>query len=375
MGVLLIALILLGRAMGALGNKDDLGTKGKHPIAKTQGKAPAKGSVKGKTDTANVKKVDAKKVAKKADPKAAKKQQRKDAKMAKKAEKKAKKAQKKADKKAKAAKKKEKAKKKETPKKIVPPPEPVDPRLIKIENKGKDGKITVYYKVKRVEKLEKERHAKLHKKMVLLEKKLAEVKKKLDRLSDLHFNNELQNELGHLLNKVHYSGKLTVKVKKQPPKNPLDIKAEMMHNIDGVFVPIKKINSIIELVPDQSKQIGKATSLTLRKKLWHKQPGGGHIGPEKPIILSKYRFHPKKLKKAKKNKNKTKIIKSSKSTKVTKKNNGKTVKTVEKKTVVSKKIDKKTNKEVKTIKKQTLTTKVTQKKNITNKDQPKLQTK
>ena len=111
--------------------------------------------------------------------------------------------------------------------------------------KHKDGKVEYIVEVLRDTKLEARRAAELESKIAKASKKLAKVQERLRYLSNDHFAQGLQNELGHLLNKVYYSGKLEVKVKKELPRNPLDIKAEMKHSLDGHLVKTNKIRSVL----------------------------------------------------------------------------------------------------------------------------------
>ena len=111
--------------------------------------------------------------------------------------------------------------------------------------KHKDGNVEYIIEVLRDPKLEARRAAELESKIAKASKKLAKVQERLRYPSNDHFSQGLQNELGHLLNKVYYSGKLEVKVKKELPRNPLDIKAEMKHSLDGHLVKTKRIRSVM----------------------------------------------------------------------------------------------------------------------------------
>ena len=167
----------------------------------------------------------------------------------------------------------------------------LDPKYELVVSKDKKtGKPIKFIRKKRDPIIEKARNKILQELIQKTEKKLVKVHKQLSKYSDQHFYNHLQNELGHLLNSVHYEGNLEVKVKKQLPKNPLDIKIEMMHNLRGATISKKRIQSVIDLMPNRGKRKS-ATELSkeLLQKELSKQPGG-HVGLEKPYVPEQLRY-------------------------------------------------------------------------------------
>lgn len=191
-------------------------------------------------------------------------------------------------------KKKAAVKPKKQPAKPKPPPKPkpiLDPAYEMVEKLDKKtGKKIKFIRKKRDPIKERKRNQELQALIKKTEAKLTEVNKKLSKYSDQHFYNHLQNELGHLLNSVHYEGNLEVKVKKQLPRNPLDIKVEMMHNLRGKTIDTKRVQSVIDLMPNRGARKSQAELqrelLTLET---HKQPGG-HVGREKAYVPDSLRY-------------------------------------------------------------------------------------
>jgi hypothetical protein len=175
-----------------------------------------------------------------------------------------------------------------------PPPKPkpvLDPRyelVVKWDNKT--GKQIKFIRKKRDPIIERKRNLKLQAMIKKTEAKLVKVHKELSKYSDQHFYNHLQNELGHLLNSVHYEGNLEVKVKKKLPKNPLDIKVEMMHNLRGKSIPKKRIQSVIDLVSMQGKRKSAAQRKKQIQEMERSKQPGGHVGKEKPFVPDQLRY-------------------------------------------------------------------------------------
>ena len=156
----------------------------------------------------------------------------------------------------------------------------------------KGEKIDYIVKVLRDPVVETKRAKLLHQKLELLNSTLTKVKKRLDFLSLNHFDTQMQNELGHLLNKVFYQGNLTIKVRKEPPKIPLDIQEAMNHNTYGVLIPVKRIRAVYDFKKPDNGTNKKSERLAMERS---KQPGGQLGYPKKyPIKLSTKKSNPKK---------------------------------------------------------------------------------
>jgi hypothetical protein len=176
--------------------------------------------------------------------------------------------------------------------KVVEKPKPVlDPRYeLVVRLDKKTGKQIKFIRKKRDPIIERKRNLKLQAMIKKTEAKLAKVHKELSKYSDKHFYNHLQNELGHLLNSVHYEGNLEVKVKKKLPKNPLDIKVEMVHNLRGKSIPKKRIQSVIDLVSTRGKRKSAAELKRQLEKMERSKQPGGHVGKEKPYVPDELRY-------------------------------------------------------------------------------------
>lgn len=141
-----------------------------------------------------------------------------------------------------------------------------------------DGSTQYVVEVLHNHALEKQRAAQLQKKIKQLQARLAKVQHRLNQLSKPHFSNEVENELGHLLNKAYYSGKLEVKVQKAAARSPLDINNEMQHALSTHFVKTKKVRSVMtDSTKRGNKKGAESDHLVLERR---KQPGG-QLGTEK----------------------------------------------------------------------------------------------
>lgn len=192
--------------------------------------------------------------------KAAYKQEKADIKEAKKAEKKAKKEEKKLVKaEKKAAKKAMKVAQKEEKKRLkVLKKDNVKSKTIVVV--GKDGKKTVVvvkqssvvtgpYKVNNGAKIVDDdaiRHKLLVKRIAELDKTLQSAEKRMKDLTDESFRESINFQLESLLNKVQYKGDVVVKVKRPPPKDPLDFRGEMIHKAESNKTQKKRIMQIIQ---------------------------------------------------------------------------------------------------------------------------------
>lgn len=223
------------------------------------------------------------------------------------------------------------AKKKKAAAKPKPPPKPqpiLDPAYELVERLDKKtSKKIKFIRKKRDPIKERKRNLELQALINKTEAKLTEVNKKLSKYSDQHFYNHLQNELGHLLNSVHYEGNLEVKVKKQLPRNPLDIKVEMTHNLRGKTIQKKRVQSVIDLMPNRGARKSQAELQRELLRLETSKQPGGHVGREKPFVPDRLRYakfkHLRSHKKANKRKkqagNRGRKAKHGKSSKIAKK--------------------------------------------------------
>jgi hypothetical protein len=133
----------------------------------------------------------------------------------------------------------------------------------KITVKSKDGKkvkvtvkagnatvVTGPYRVKKGAKIideDKVRHQKLLKRINELEGTLKRASKRMHDLTDENFRDNINFQLESLLNKIQYKGDVVVKVKRPPPKDPIDFRGEMQHRKESKKRQIKRINQIIKV--------------------------------------------------------------------------------------------------------------------------------
>ena len=92
---------------------------------------------------------------------------------------------------------------------------------------------------------DKERHKRLLNKIKFLEQALDNANKRMIQLRDDNFKDIIQYQLGTLLNQVKYKGNVVIKVKRPPPKDPVDFRGEMEHRKESKKAMRKKINQII----------------------------------------------------------------------------------------------------------------------------------
>ena len=79
----------------------------------------------------------------------------------------------------------------------------------------------------------------------MLEQAIDNANKRMVQLRDDNFKDIIQYQLGSLLNKVKYKGNVVIKVKRPPPKDPVDFRGEMEHRKESKKAMRKKINQII----------------------------------------------------------------------------------------------------------------------------------
>lgn len=117
---------------------------------------------------------------------------------------------------------------------------PKHPSIRKMVVVGPDGKKYV-----KIIDEDSERHKKLLNRIKELESSLDKANKRMLLLKDENFNEIIQYQLGSMLNKIQYKGGVTIKVKRPPPKDPIDFRGEMQHRTESKKIQRKRINQII----------------------------------------------------------------------------------------------------------------------------------
>lgn len=104
---------------------------------------------------------------------------------------------------------------------------------------------------------DKERFDELVKKMNDLEKNLEQASNRLEGLTDEKFRESINTQLEYLMKKLQYKGDVKMKIKRAPPKDPIDFRGEIRHKTINKKFQVRKINQIISKGNDK---IPKSTS-------------------------------------------------------------------------------------------------------------------